>query len=75
TGPIPHEAGLLRLDSSRARGALGWCPALTLGAAIDWIVDWHKAVADGADVRAVTQRQVAHYAEISTRSATAMAAG
>ncbi|PTS90600.1 CDP-glucose 4,6-dehydratase [Sphingomonas sp. HMWF008] len=74
TGPIPHEAGLLRLDSSRARGALCWRPALTLGAAIDWIVDWHKAVADGADVRAVTQRQIAHYADISIRSATAAAA-
>jgi CDP-glucose 4,6-dehydratase len=67
TGPRPHEAGLLRLDSSRARTALGWRPALTLGDAIDWIVDWHKAVGAGADAREVTLGQIAHYEALSGR--------
>ncbi len=67
TGPRPHEAGLLRLDSARARTALGWRPALGLGEAIDWIVDWHKAVNDGEEARAVTLGQIAHYAALSSR--------
>ncbi len=62
-GPQPHEAGLLRLDSSRARAALGWRPALTLGETIDWIVAWHKAVGGGEDARAVTLRQIGDHAE------------
>jgi CDP-glucose 4,6-dehydratase len=61
-GPRPHEAGLLRLDSSRVRTALGWRPALTLGETIDWIVDWHKAAHGGGDARAVTLEQIVHYA-------------
>lgn len=65
TGPRPHEAGLLRLDCSRARAALGWRPALTLDQALGWIVDWHKAVGAGEDARAVTRRQIAAYAALS----------
>ncbi len=67
--PRPHEAGLLRLDSSRARAALGWRPALTLGEAIDWIVAWHKSVGDGADARAVTLDQITRYAALSSSAA------
>jgi CDP-glucose 4,6-dehydratase len=61
TAPRPHEAGLLRLDSSRARGELGWRPALDLGCAIEWIVEWHKAVSRGEDARVVTLDQIARY--------------
>ncbi|MXO98566.1 CDP-glucose 4,6-dehydratase [Altererythrobacter xixiisoli] len=61
TGPRPHEAGLLRLDSSKARAALGWQPALTLDRALEWIVAWHKAVAAGEDARAVTLGQIEAY--------------
>jgi CDP-glucose 4,6-dehydratase len=73
TGPRPHEAGLLRLDCSKARAALGWRPALALDEALDWIVTWHKAVAGGADARAVTRAQIADYqaatGRLDTRSA------
>lgn len=68
TGPRPHEAGLLRLDSSRARAALGWRPALTLGETIDWIVAWHKAVGAGEDAHRVCIDQIAHYASASARA-------
>ncbi|MEO7692145.1 MAG: CDP-glucose 4,6-dehydratase [Sphingomonas sp.] len=74
TGPRPHEAGLLRLDCSRARAALGWRPSLTLDQALDWIVSWHKAVAGGADARAVTRAQIAAYQAIASRSETRSAA-
>ena len=67
-GPRPHEAGLLRLDCSKARAALGWRPGLTLEEALDWIVDWHKAVGGGADARTVTRRQIADYQAMTGRA-------
>ena len=67
TGPQPHEAGLLRLDSSKARGALGWRPALTLDDALGWIVDWYQQVGGGADARAVTFSQIQDYVRRSGR--------
>lgn len=60
-GPRGHEAGLLRLDCSKVRAALGWRPALKLEQALGWIVDWHKTVAEGGDARAVTLSQIADY--------------
>jgi len=61
SGPRPHEAGLLRLDCSRARAELGWRPALTLEEALLWIVEWHKALAAGGDARALTLAQITDY--------------
>ena len=58
----PHEARLLRLDASRARGRLGWRPALSIDATLAWIVEWHQAVGRGDDARAVTLAQLARYA-------------
>jgi CDP-glucose 4,6-dehydratase len=60
-GEIPHEAGLLKLDCSKARTELGWRPTLTLDRAIDSIVDWHKAVGAGENARQVTLRQIRDY--------------
>ena len=74
TGPRAHEAGLLRLDCSKARAALGWRPSLTLEQALDWIVSWHKAVAGGADARAVTRAQIADYRAATGRFETRSAA-
>lgn len=60
-GSRVHEAGLLRLDCSKARAALGWRPALNLEQALDWIVEWHKAIGRGEDARAITLKQIADY--------------
>jgi CDP-glucose 4,6-dehydratase len=38
----PHEAMLLKVDSTRARAALGWRPRLSLQTALEWIVEWQK---------------------------------
>lgn len=66
-----HEAGLLRLDSSKVRAALGWRPALTLQLALEWIVDWHQRVESGDQARVVTMSQINDYtARLTNRRAT-----
>jgi len=57
-GPHPHEATYLKLDSSRARGRLGWRPSVGLAEALESIADWHLRLRDGADMRAVTLEQI-----------------
>lgn len=60
-GPVPHEAHLLRLDSSKARAALGWKPTLSIEETIDLIVAWHKGVGDGLDARELTLHQIRQF--------------
>jgi CDP-glucose 4,6-dehydratase len=57
-GPHPHEARYLKLDSSRARGRLGWRPPVELDEALQSIVDWYQALRDEADMRAITLGQI-----------------
>lgn len=38
----PHEAGLLKLDISKAITNLNWQPKLTSKEAIQWTIDWYK---------------------------------
>jgi CDP-glucose 4,6-dehydratase len=57
-GPHPHEARYLKLDSSRARGRLGWRPLLGLEEALAATVDWYGQLRAGADMRAVTVGQI-----------------
>lgn len=57
----PHEAGLLMVDSSRARAELGWCPTLRVGEAIDLTIDWERRVRDGETPLAVTGDHVETY--------------
>ena len=60
-GAQPHEATLLRLDTSLARARLGWWPVLGLAEALDLTAGWHRAVADGADAAEVTLTQIGDY--------------
>jgi CDP-glucose 4,6-dehydratase len=57
----PREARTLRLDSTRAHERLGWRPAWDLDRALEEIVDWHAALAAGADMRAKTLEQIERY--------------
>lgn len=56
-----HEAGLLRLDSSRARQLLGWQPRWSLDDCLTHTLDWHQAWRQGDDMRAVSLAQLATY--------------
>jgi CDP-glucose 4,6-dehydratase len=57
-GPHPHEARYLKLDSSRAKGRLGWRPPVGLDEALQSIVEWYQALRGGADMRALTLGQI-----------------
>ncbi|MCB2254739.1 CDP-glucose 4,6-dehydratase [Pseudomonas chlororaphis] len=56
-----HEAGLLRLDSSRARQLLAWQPRWSLQQCLAQTLDWHLAWQRGDDMRSVTLDQLRLY--------------
>ncbi|MCR4303897.1 MAG: CDP-glucose 4,6-dehydratase [Gallionella sp.] len=60
-GEHPHEAHHLKLDCSKAKSRLDWHPRWHLEAALEAIVDWHRAHQGGKDMRAVTIQQIAKY--------------
>jgi CDP-glucose 4,6-dehydratase len=57
----PHEAGLLRLDSSRARQILGWRPHWNLEESLARTVDWHRAWRAGGGMRMFSLSQIEEY--------------
>ena len=62
--PTVHEAHVLRLDSSKARSELGWRPRLEIETALEWTMDWYRGWHRDADMRRVTQEQIAAYEEL-----------
>jgi CDP-glucose 4,6-dehydratase len=63
----PHEAGFLRLDSSKARAGLGWRPRLGLETALEWTVQWYKAHAQGGDAKQLSLAQIERYMGLADR--------
>jgi len=57
----PHEAGLLRLDSTLARTVLGWKPRWNLQKVLEKTVDWHQAWLNGSDMASFTLDQIREY--------------
>jgi CDP-glucose 4,6-dehydratase len=60
-GVHAHEAAQLRLDASKARDRLGWHGKLDARKAIAWTASWYRDVANGADARDVTLKQIEAY--------------
>ena len=56
-----HEAGTLNLDIRKARKILGWKPKWDFAETVKNAVLWYKAVADGENPMAITDRQIAEY--------------
>jgi len=56
-----HEAGILRLDCSKAKAQLGWTPRLALADAVRLTAEWYLAWSQGEDLRAVTRQQIAAF--------------
>jgi CDP-glucose 4,6-dehydratase len=59
--PSPHEAGYLKLDSSRAHADLGWTPQLRLHEGLELVVAWYRAWQSGEDMHAYTLNQIERY--------------
>jgi len=58
-----HEAGLLRLDSTRARCKLNWQPRWSLQHALAQTVAWHRAWLQGTNMAAYSLEQIHAYEE------------
>lgn len=62
--PSPHEAGYLKLDSSRAHAELGWHPVLRLEQALDLLVEWYRASQSDSDLHSLTLNQIDRYTNL-----------
>ena len=57
-----HEAGLLKLDISKATNYLGWTPTFNASAAIDKTISWYKKyLAEPDGIIAYTENQIFDY--------------
>jgi CDP-glucose 4,6-dehydratase len=56
-----HEAGLLTLDSTKAKLELGWFPRWDFEECIARTVDWYRAYKAGDDLRRFTLEQITAY--------------
>lgn len=63
----PHEAGLLKLDCSKAQAKLNWHPSIELSATLDSVVDWHRRQASGENARKLTEKQIARFQDGMSR--------
>jgi len=56
-----HEANYLKLDCSKAKSLLNWCPKWTLAQAIDCVIEWTKAYKERQNVKEVCLMQIKEY--------------
>ena len=62
TGKHPHEAGLLKLDCSKAQCLLGWETKLNVDQALEWTANWYKSfLNEPQNVLEVTEKQIKSY--------------
>ncbi len=59
--PMPHEAGLLRLDATRAKQHLHWKPRWRLEEALRQTVAWHQAWLAGSSMGNFCRQQIDCY--------------
>ena len=64
TGKNPHEAGLLLLDSSKAKKYLGWSPKLKIENATKFTADWYSAFYSKSDMTNFTLDQINKYERV-----------
>jgi CDP-glucose 4,6-dehydratase len=64
--PAPPEAGYLALDSTRAGQRLGWRSVWDLEEALQSVVQWHRALERGDDVRQTTVSQIERFGGVGS---------
>ncbi|MEQ1730415.1 MAG: CDP-glucose 4,6-dehydratase [Vicinamibacterales bacterium] len=57
----PHEAGVLRLDSSKATALLGWAPRWGIDEALAHTAAWYRDWQAGTEMSGTTLMQIAAY--------------
>jgi len=60
-GNHPHEAGFLRLDSTKAKTLLDWQPRWSLEQALDATIDWVQGYRSGRDAAEICRSQIEAY--------------
>lgn len=64
----PHEANMLKLDSSKAKAKLRWLSRWNLSTALTHTLDWHQAWKQGANMSRKSLEQIGKYeAEVTGR--------
>lgn len=66
-----HEAGVLKLDCTKARTRLNWEPQWSAQTAIKQVCDWYKAYLAGSDMHAYTLDQISQYQQTLTEKQSA----
>lgn len=57
----PHEAGLLKLNSTHARNELNWAPCWSLNQALEKTVGWHQKWLNGSNMKSACLEQIDAY--------------
>ena len=57
----PHEAGVLKLDSSKAKNNLGWTPKWQVSEALEKTIQWHQKFIAGEDMYDFSVAQILEY--------------
>lgn len=57
----PHEANILRLDTSKAKTIFGWNPVWGIERAVAETVAWYKIFFSGGDMESFTNEQIRRY--------------
>jgi CDP-glucose 4,6-dehydratase len=66
--PQPHEANMLKLDSSKAKSRLGWRPRWNLQTALGQTLAWHQAWKVGSDMAQISLSQIVAYESNASRA-------
>jgi len=57
----PHEASLLKLDSSKAKSRLGWMPRWNVSEALKKTIEWYQKSLSGDDMYEFSVTQIMEY--------------
>jgi CDP-glucose 4,6-dehydratase len=60
----PHEANILKIDSSKAKAQLDWRPRWNLQTALGMTLAWHQAWKQGADMAEVSAQHIQKYESV-----------